>query len=67
MNAIISSENLDVEALKKEVLTIPKMNGLELSSKVSTTDAYEVLPETVLYKVSFIGLRCQEKHCSMSC
>ena len=56
MNAIISSENLDVEALKKEVLTIPKMNGLELSSKVSTTDAYEVLPETVLYKVSLLDL-----------
>jgi carbamoyl-phosphate synthase small subunit len=56
MNAIISSENLDVEALKKEVLSIPKMNGLELSSKVSTTDAYEVLPETVLYKVSLLDL-----------
>ena len=56
MNAIISSDNLDIQQLKKDVLEIPKMSGLELSSKVSTGDAYEVLPETVLYKVSLLDL-----------
>ena len=56
MNAIISSSVLDEEQLKKEVLEIPKMNGLELSSKVTTTDAYEVLPENVQFKVSLLDL-----------
>ena len=45
MNAIISSENLNTEALKSQLATIPDMNGLELSSKVATTAAYDVLPE----------------------
>jgi len=57
MNAIISSSVLDEERiLKKEVLEIPKMNGLELSSKVTTTDAYEVEPENVQFKVSLLDL-----------
>ncbi|MEY5132422.1 MAG: hypothetical protein RLZZ198_426 [Bacteroidota bacterium] len=45
MNAIISSENLNVEELKAKLATIPEMNGLELSSKVATTEAYDVFPE----------------------
>jgi carbamoyl-phosphate synthase small subunit len=40
MNAIISSENLDVEDLKKKLAKVPSMAGLELSSKVSTKEAY---------------------------
>lgn len=41
MNAIIcSEENFDIEKLKKEVLDVPSMNGLELSSKVSTLEKY---------------------------
>jgi carbamoyl-phosphate synthase small subunit len=36
MNAIISSENLDIEALKTELAKVPSMEGLELSSKVAT-------------------------------
>jgi carbamoyl-phosphate synthase small subunit len=45
MNAIISSENLDVDSLKTLLATIPDMNGLELSSKVATTKVFDVLPE----------------------
>lgn len=45
MNAIISSENLNIEDLKAQLATIPDMNGLELSSKVATTETYDVLPE----------------------
>jgi carbamoyl-phosphate synthase small subunit len=45
MNAIISSENLDVDSLKALLATIPDMNGLELSSKVATTEVFDVLPE----------------------
>ncbi|TND09709.1 MAG: carbamoyl-phosphate synthase small subunit [Bacteroidetes bacterium] len=40
MNAIISSDNLDIESLKKQLAKVPSMEGLELSSKVSTKEAY---------------------------
>ncbi len=42
MNCIISSEILDVEALKKELAKTPDMAGLELASKVTTEKAYEL-------------------------
>ena len=41
-NCIISSDNLDVEDLKRQLNEVPSMEGLELSSKVSTKEAYEV-------------------------
>jgi carbamoyl-phosphate synthase small subunit len=42
MNAIIcSEENLDVNQLLKDVKSVPSMEGLELSSRVSTKVAYE--------------------------
>ena len=50
MNAIISSEILDENELKQKVKEVPKMSGLELSSKVTTVDAYEIKPR-ILYKV----------------
>lgn len=40
MNAIISSENLDVDSLKEEVKKVPSMDGMELASKVSTSEPY---------------------------
>ena len=40
MNCIISSEILDVELLKKQLAEVPKMEGLELSSKVSSAKSY---------------------------
>jgi carbamoyl-phosphate synthase small subunit len=42
MNAIISSEILDVEVLKTKLAEIPSMAGLELSSIVSTAAPYIV-------------------------
>ena len=56
MNAIISSEVLDENELKQKVKEVPKMSGLELSSKVSTTSSYEVKPENAEYKVSLLDL-----------
>tara|TARA_Y100001978_G_scaffold203400_1_gene228942 strand:+ start:1660 stop:2763 length:1104 start_codon:yes stop_codon:yes gene_type:complete len=56
MNAIISSENLNEEELQKLVLKVPKMSGLELSSKVTTENAYEVKPENPKFKVSLLDL-----------
>ena len=40
MNAIISAENKTVEELLHELNNVPSMEGLELSSKVSTQETY---------------------------
>ncbi len=40
MNCIISSEETDVEVLKKQLAEVPSMDGLELASVVSTTESY---------------------------
>jgi carbamoyl-phosphate synthase small subunit len=52
MNAIISSEILDVEELKKRLKLVPSMEGLELSSKVTTKAAYTYGSDTAPYKVA---------------
>jgi carbamoyl-phosphate synthase small subunit len=54
MNAIISSENLDIESLKLELAKAPSMDGLELSSHVATKEAFEVSPENPSFRVSLI-------------
>jgi carbamoyl-phosphate synthase small subunit len=59
MNAIISSEILDVERLKSMVLDVPSMSGLELSSKVWIKDAYEE-NEGGKYKVALLDLGSKE-------
>lgn len=56
MNAIISSEILDPEALKKELDKVPSMDGLELSTEVSTKDAYNTPAEGTQYKVAVLDL-----------
>jgi len=40
MNAIVSSEILDVEELKRRLREVPPMEGLELASEVSTKEPY---------------------------
>jgi len=42
MNCIISSEIFDKSELQKMLLAVPSMEGLELASKVSTKEIYEV-------------------------
>jgi carbamoyl-phosphate synthase small subunit len=54
MNAIISSEVLDEEILIERVKKIPSMKGLELSSKVSTKDAYVRGSEDAPFRVALI-------------
>jgi carbamoyl-phosphate synthase small subunit len=56
MNAIISSENTDIEFLKKELAKVPSMAGLELSSKVSTQTAYTSGNENASYRVALLDL-----------
>ncbi|MEP0368958.1 MAG: glutamine-hydrolyzing carbamoyl-phosphate synthase small subunit [Cyclobacteriaceae bacterium] len=42
MNAIISSEIEDINELKSELSKVPSMEALELSSQVTTKEAYEL-------------------------
>ncbi|MBT6440487.1 MAG: glutamine-hydrolyzing carbamoyl-phosphate synthase small subunit [Flavobacteriales bacterium] len=56
MNAIISSEELDVEILKTKVKEIPSMAGLELSSKVATKEPYLFGDENAEFKVAVLDL-----------
>lgn len=54
MNVVISSEILDIEKLKEILQQTPKMEGLKLSSKVSTKEAYELPCENPTFRVSVI-------------
>ena len=71
MNAIISSEILDLEELKAKLAKVPSMEGLELSSKVCTKEVFEFGDPNSDFKVSVIDfgvktniLRClSERGC----
>ncbi len=56
MNAIISSDNLDIEELKARLALAPSMDGLELSSNVTTLEAYEAKNEDAYFKVALLDL-----------
>ncbi|MAW66132.1 MAG: carbamoyl phosphate synthase small subunit [Flavobacteriales bacterium] len=56
MNAIISSEDLDLESLKQQLAKIPSMAGLELASKVSCTEPYILGDEKAQIKVAVLDL-----------
>jgi carbamoyl-phosphate synthase small subunit len=52
MNAIISSEESDIGVLKSKLALVPSMNGLELSSVVTTSQPYEVGAVDSRYRVA---------------
>ncbi|MDI9341712.1 MAG: glutamine-hydrolyzing carbamoyl-phosphate synthase small subunit [Sediminibacterium sp.] len=54
MNCIISSDNTSIEDLKARLKTVPSMQGLELSSRVSTQTAYTIGNETAKHKVAVL-------------
>jgi carbamoyl-phosphate synthase small subunit len=56
MNAVISSEILDIDKLKEEVKNVPSMEGLELSSIVSTKESYFLGNPDSKYKVAVLDL-----------
>ncbi len=56
MNAIISSEILDVEQLQKMLKQTPSMAGLELSSKVATKEIYYYGDKSASRKVAVLDL-----------
>lgn len=54
MNCIISSEIDDINVLRSLLSKVPSMDGLELSSKVTTKEAYEFKPENAEFKVALM-------------
>lgn len=56
MNAVISTEVDNIEALKKQLQDVPDMNGLELASKVSTEKPYFYGDPNATYKISALDL-----------
>lgn len=54
MNAIISSEIMDVAVLKEMLAKVPNMEGLELSSRVSTTTPYEAGDPKAGFRVALL-------------
>jgi carbamoyl-phosphate synthase small subunit len=56
MNAIISSEISELDALKKKLSEVPSMKGLELSSEISVKEAYFVGDEKSPIKVAVLDL-----------
>ncbi len=53
-NALISSTEMDLEVLKARLAKAPSMEGLELSSSVSTDAAYEVGDDASEFRVALI-------------
>jgi carbamoyl-phosphate synthase small subunit len=54
MNCIISTEILDIPTLEKELAKTPDMDGLELSSTISTKEEYELGDPNAKLKVSVL-------------
>lgn len=56
MNAIVSSEIMDIEVLKKRLAEVPSMEGLELSSKVCTKEPYLFGDENAEHRVAVLDI-----------
>lgn len=54
MNAIISSETENIEALKAKLKEVPSMKSLELSSQVTTKEPYELGAEGAELKIAVL-------------
>jgi len=55
-NAVISTRVDDLDGLKKELASVPDMKGLELSSKVSTSEPYTVGNPEAKFRVAALDL-----------
>lgn len=56
MNALISTRVDEIDALKEELKQVPSMEGLELSSKVSTKEPYHYGDENAEYRISALDI-----------
>ena len=54
MNVLISSETNNIEALKKQLIKVPSMSGLELASFVSTPKIYQLGNSESEHKVAVL-------------
>ena len=55
-NAVICTDGTSIEELKHQLTTIPDMKGLELASKVSTTEPYFFGNENANYRIAALDL-----------
>jgi carbamoyl-phosphate synthase small subunit len=60
MNAVICTDDTSIEELKRLLAEVPDMKGLELASKVSTTEPYFYGDENATYKISALDLGIKE-------
>jgi len=56
MNCVVSSEITNKEELKKELEKVPDMESLELASKVSINDCYNVGEESAEIKIAVLDI-----------
>jgi len=56
MNAVISTEVEDIDSLRESLKKVPNMEGLELASKVSTTEPYFFGNENAKYKIAALDI-----------
>jgi carbamoyl-phosphate synthase small subunit len=54
MNCIISSDITDIELLRQQLSKVPSMAGLELSSKVTTSEAYTLGDENSAKRIAVL-------------
>lgn len=64
-NALISSTEMDLDVLREKLAQAPSMEGLELSSRVSTPHAYEVGAADASFRVALLdfGLKRNMERC----
>lgn len=55
-NSVISTDGTSIDELKKQLANVPNMKGLELASRVSTTEPYFYGNENAAYKISALDL-----------
>ena len=60
MNSIISSDDLDVDSLKKKLKKVPQMKNLELSSKVTTKKEYLYGDKSSDLRIAVLDLGCKK-------
>ena len=56
MNAVVSSEMMEVDQLREYLTQVPSMEGLELSSLVCTQDEFTLGPDDAEFKVAVLDL-----------
>lgn len=56
MNAVISSETMNIQDLKAKLKEVPSMDGLELSSRVTTAEPYFMGNPEATYKIAVLDL-----------